>query len=238
MCQEVDVSGSTVNRLRHQLKFDFRPPKVRQKLNEAQIAYRMQFFKSILFSPLDLSSVFSLMSRVSHWADNRLLWTQRGETRRDDWWCLRNCREFTQGVMVWAAIGVRYRSPLIMIRNSINGPVYQKMLDGTNIFRQLHAEVRPFVGSCAEMESVRKENCYEPGTRICDQIAANVRQNPGPSHFKKSFWFYEIISFETRCSEMTIDFIWKGLKSDPGFLRGFAKLLPSICLTLLFSSFH
>jgi hypothetical protein len=32
-----------------------------------------------------------------------------------------------------------------MIQNSIDSPVYQEMLDGTNSFRHIHAEIRFFV---------------------------------------------------------------------------------------------
>lgn len=114
--------------------------------------------------------------------------------------------------MVQVAIGVRSGSPLIMIRNSIDVLVYRKMLDGAQIFGQLHVEGRPFIfqqdgapaiplerqcchqndrkvltGSSAEVQSGRREIRRDPRTRSCDQIGANVRQIPRPSPLNSRF---------------------------------------------------
>ena len=61
-----DVSSTTVWRERIKLGFEFKPPKIRQKLNDLQKERRLDFAYSMLNSELDLSKiVFSDESRFS-----------------------------------------------------------------------------------------------------------------------------------------------------------------------------
>lgn len=62
--KSIDVSASSVFRYRQSLNYDYRPPKIRLKLNPKQISFRKLFSHSLLASEIDTSTfVFSDESR-------------------------------------------------------------------------------------------------------------------------------------------------------------------------------
>ena len=90
------ISANSVQRIRKQLKFKFKPPKIRQKLTEDQIKKRYVFAHSMLGSEIDHNTIiFSDESRICLVPGNRYIWYQPGELTDDvfqetykvsDWW--------------------------------------------------------------------------------------------------------------------------------------------------------
>ena len=130
------ISPSTVNRARKVLEFKFLPPKSRQKLTDAQIENRERFAFSLLQSEIDFQSIiFSDESRICKGPDNRYIWYKRGET--DDS-CYAEYEKASWGVMVWAAIGVGYKSKLMICRKSVNSHEYRRVIHESEMVKELN----------------------------------------------------------------------------------------------------
>jgi transposase len=71
----VPISRATVNIIRKNLKFHYKPPKVRQHLNEKQKQKRENFAFTVLTSNEQITDIiFSDESRISLTPDNRMRW--------------------------------------------------------------------------------------------------------------------------------------------------------------------
>jgi transposase len=127
-----DISRSSVNVVRHNKHFHFGPPKRCQKLNANQILIRRQFVRDWseghLFEGLKaLPLVFSDESRFSLHSDNRWTWQGRGTYR---FHCMKQSEKFARfSIMVWGAIGLNFRSSLVICSGTIGTKEYIEFLN-------------------------------------------------------------------------------------------------------------
>ena len=135
------VSESTIRRARHELKFNFRSPKIRQALSDSQITKRYSFATNFLRCGATSDKlIFSDESRICLGPDNRYIWFQPGEVSDDVY------VEYTKaeiGIMVWGAIGKDFKSKLIICPKSVNSYEYQKIIKDSqivDILNQQHGE--------------------------------------------------------------------------------------------------
>ena len=130
------VSKTTVYDVRHALLYKFRPPKVRQVLTDIQIEKRNKFAHSVLDSNPDFRKfVFSDESRVCLGPDNRYCWYKRGET---DPTVFKEYQKTEIGVMVWAAIGYDYKSPLVFCPPNVDGKAYREIIKQSHMIETLN----------------------------------------------------------------------------------------------------
>ena len=122
----VSVSDTTILRTRAQLGFRFRPPKVKQALSACQKEARMTFCAWVVENRNSLPPiVFSDESRFCQEPDNRWRHIRRGQLDES---CFVTRKKFPKGIMVWGAISLDYRSPLIECSNSVNADEYQRIV--------------------------------------------------------------------------------------------------------------
>ena len=129
----IGVSTTTVWRQRKKLGFEFKPPIVRQSLNDHQNQFRVLFANSVLQSELDLTKiVFSDESRFALRPDNNLVWYRKGE--KDDQ-CFCEHEKFTASIMVYGAIGLDYKSKLVACSNGVGALEYREILEKSEMFK-------------------------------------------------------------------------------------------------------
>lgn len=129
------LSTTSVWRYRHQLHFNFKPPKQRQALSQAQKENRLIFGHSILNSELDLERiVFSDESRFCIAADNSWIWYRRGELSDN---VFKETEKYSQGIMMYGAIGLGYKSRLIICSSGVNAIEYHDIITRSGMFEVL-----------------------------------------------------------------------------------------------------
>lgn len=122
----IQVSDTTILRVRNELGFHYRPPKVKQLLTPAQKELRVAFCKYVLENKDSLPPiVFSDESRFSKGPDNRWRRIRRGQVSES---CFVQMEKFTKSVMVWGGISMSYRTPLVLCSNGVNAAEYQSIL--------------------------------------------------------------------------------------------------------------
>ena len=132
------VSVSSVRRARIALKFEFRPPKICQELTEDQIALRLEFCRWVLGNQEQLNNlIFSDESRFERCPDNGWRRIRRG-TWNDNCFCRQT--KFPQGVMVWGAVGVGFRTPLIQCSKGVGADEYIDIIERSNMIRECNAK--------------------------------------------------------------------------------------------------
>ena len=130
------VSKSSIQRYRHELKMNYRPPKLRPNLSIKQKDERYKFSQNFLKNDIDYSQfVFSDESKISFTSDNRYIWYIPGET--DDS-CYQDCDKVSPWIMVWGAIGYNYKSPLIICPKSVTADQYRKVITDSNMVLDLN----------------------------------------------------------------------------------------------------
>lgn len=123
----VRISRSTVASTRSNLGFKYRPPMTRQILTPEQIARRQEFCDAVNFGDeMTPNLVFSDESRFERFPDNTWRRIKRGAWNDT---CFVEKAKFNSGVMVWAAIGVGYKSPLIFCRGNVDSAEYCRILE-------------------------------------------------------------------------------------------------------------
>jgi hypothetical protein len=110
----LQISPSTVNSIRHALHFKFQSPRTRQLLSPLQKEKRIAFAKKQLIGDIDWcnSVIISDESRFALHDDSRRVWLKRGIHIEGTF---KSYEKFSKSIMVWAAIGKGWRSPLIII---------------------------------------------------------------------------------------------------------------------------
>ena len=130
-------STSTVWRARKQLFFNYKPPKHKQNLSENQKMTRCEFAYSLLDSNFDFSRIiFSDESRFCLTPDNKLRWIRRGDSTPN---CFEETEKFNVSVMVYGAIGIGYKSKLVLCSDGVDNLEYRKIIDESNMFNVLDA---------------------------------------------------------------------------------------------------
>ena len=130
-----NLSVSTVRRVRLELKYEYRPPKVRQELTQEQKAVRLQFCDWILRHPEEAPNiVFSDESRFELGRDCQWRRIKRGAWNSS---CFVERRKHPQGCMIWGAIGLKWRSELMKCSNSVNSAEYVSILEKSGLIPEL-----------------------------------------------------------------------------------------------------
>ena len=132
----IKVSRSTVNKIRHQIGFKWRPQKIIQALNENQIEKRIKFGNFILDNHISGSDIFfSDESRICLSNDSKCVWMKKNASNIESF--IEKVK-FPKGVMIWGCVGVDFKSKLIIIENAVNSFEYQNILEKSGIFNQLN----------------------------------------------------------------------------------------------------
>jgi transposase len=135
------ISRQTVNRVRHSMHFAYTTPRKRPQLSPANIQKRLAFCEKVLGIPnsIDWASdvVISDESRFGLFEDSRRMWILRGVYNPETF---RTCAKFAQSVMVWGAISLGYKSPLIFIKGTLNASRYEAMLRTNHILEDIKSK--------------------------------------------------------------------------------------------------
>lgn len=133
----IDISPTTINQIRNQLKFQYKQPRRRPFMTEQHIQTRLNFCNTQLQNNINWEDgvIFSDESRFCLRDDSRRIWIKRG-VYNDATFI--NEKKYDIGLMVWGAIGVGWRSPLILVKGRLNSDGYISMLENFEIFQSLN----------------------------------------------------------------------------------------------------
>ena len=133
----ITMSRQTIDEILHLLRFEFKPPKQRQKLTCIHIENRMRFaFSMVANDLLDFDIIFSDESRFALNSDRKWVWRRRGDV--DDS-VFADKVKFPVSCMVWGAIGRNFRSRLFFCDNSVDSPEYVHILKASRLFDEADA---------------------------------------------------------------------------------------------------
>ena len=131
-----NVSASTICRVRNEMKYLYRPAKVRQELTPVQKSIRLQFCDWVLRHAHELSNlVFSDESRFERGPDNKWRRIKRGCWSDS---CFIEKRKFPTGVMVWGAIGEGFRSRLMRCSKGVGTSEYTEIVAESGLISGLN----------------------------------------------------------------------------------------------------
>lgn len=165
----IEISPTTVYRLRKSLQFNYKPPKIKQFLTQNQIEYRKLFARSILSNQINTNLfIFSDESRFCFTNDGGWKWYRKDEIN-DDVFCKK--AKFSEGIMVFGAIGYKFKSKLVICENNINDVEYRKIIEESNLVEDL-------------------DNKYEPGNYFFMQDGA-----PAHKSFLSSLYLKKRLTF-------------------------------------------
>lgn len=132
----IQISATTVWRRRKALGFEYKPPKVRQKLNLKQIEDRIDFAHSLLNANWNFDNlIFSDESRFCLTPDNACIWYRKGEK---DCNIFTDKEKFKESIMVYAAIGKGYKSKLVFCESNIDAMEYRSIIEQSNMEKELN----------------------------------------------------------------------------------------------------
>lgn len=136
----IDLSIGSINMAIHQMRFLYKPPKVKQLLTEVQKQRRLTFAYSMLLSSgrqeIDLKKIiFSDESRFCKGPDNRYLWRKYGESS-DDLFQVKE--KFPDSIMVFGAIGFGYKSPLVIVSGTEDTGEYIRILEQCGVVKSMN----------------------------------------------------------------------------------------------------
>lgn len=136
-----DVSSTSVYRYKTELlKFDYRPPKIRQNLDQKQIEYRKLFSLSMLQSGINLNTIiFSDESRFCQNSDKAYIWMKRGEMSDDVYFD--KSKFDLNSIMVYGAIGLNFKSKLVFCENNIDEIEYRKNFTNSGMCEKLDKDL-------------------------------------------------------------------------------------------------
>jgi transposase len=136
------IGRASVNKIRHDTAFYFKPPKKVQALTDEQIENRCQFlidWDGPMFAPFRrLQFVFSDESRFCRQSDRtRWVWRRRGDYGPKIFAPTDKFPKFS--IMVWGAIGVNFKSELLIVEGNIDSEKYISMLKESRFFDEADA---------------------------------------------------------------------------------------------------
>lgn len=123
----VNISSSTINRLRGEIGFNFLPPLSEPKLSELQKQKRMNFCYTILLHRDDLPFIgFSDESRFCLGKDNRWVWRNRGQYNLET---VVSHSKFAPSIMIWGLFGRGYKPDVFIFDETEKSENYCSMLE-------------------------------------------------------------------------------------------------------------
>jgi transposase len=143
LCREIDlmlhvrISRRLVDEIREALKFNYGNPRSMPMLTPDQERKRREFCQAALDGTIDWAKevVISDESRFGLYDDSRRMWIQRGVYLPQTF---KKIPKHSPSVMVWAAIGLGYKSPLIFIEGTLDASTYRTMLAHYGIIESVH----------------------------------------------------------------------------------------------------
>lgn len=130
------LSRPTITRRRRELRYEYRPPKVIQNLSPEQRAIRVEFCRFVLERREEYRViVFSDESRFARGPDNGWRRIKRGVYNET---CFVEKEKFTQGVMVWGAIALGYRTNLMLCSGHVDSLEYRKVMQESNFIDDMN----------------------------------------------------------------------------------------------------
>ena len=131
------LSHGSVQKILHQLRFAWKPPKVRQSLKPFQIHDRLRFaFTMVDRSIYQMPILFSDESRFALTSDGKWIWRRRGDYDES---VFSDRTKFPVSVMVWGAIGPDFKSNLVFCDNSVTQSEYIDILKRSRLFEEADA---------------------------------------------------------------------------------------------------
>lgn len=137
----IEISPKTANNYRKKLNYNYQLPKIRQALSENQIKLRYLFSNSVLGNNIDLNRiVFSDECRFCLTNDGLMRWYRKGEDTSDTY---DEKEKYNTGIMVYGAIGLNYKSDLVICEDSINEIGYRRLIIESNMIDVLNVIYEP-----------------------------------------------------------------------------------------------
>lgn len=133
--ENIKISPTTVNEYRKKLDFNNKYLKIRQELTEKQKETRYLFSNSVLANKIDLKKIiFSDESRFCLQNDGNMRWIKKGENENS---FFVEKKKYNQGIIVYGAIGIDYKSDLVICENSIDDIEYRNIIERSNMVKSL-----------------------------------------------------------------------------------------------------
>jgi hypothetical protein len=118
----IAIARTTINRLRHLARFDFLPPTWCQIVIERQRRQRTEFAHDFLRGKLPLQNLFFCDEfRFCMGPENYWIWRRRGEY--EEGICAETDKFSKISIHVWGAIGVGFKSSLIIFEQNVNSAI-------------------------------------------------------------------------------------------------------------------
>lgn len=135
----VVISHDTVRRVRQSHGFRFRPRMVVQDLTESQKSQRLEFCQWMLNrDDIDFSKiVFSDESRFCKGPDNSWVYVRRGQWNES---VMSKKTKYSSGIMCFGAIGLGFKSDLVVCRRSVDSQEYTKNLEESRVIQAMDSE--------------------------------------------------------------------------------------------------
>jgi transposase len=134
----VTITPRSITGMRAKLKFKYQPPRHVQLLTDSHIAQRVDFCRKYLEMPDSLPLIhFSDESRIVLGDDKRWVWYRRGENNPS---ANVSSAKFPPSLMVFAVIGIGYKSRLLLVDGTINTEKYIENLEALGFIQDLNAK--------------------------------------------------------------------------------------------------
>jgi transposase len=133
----IEISHDTITRIRHKLNFKYQPPRHIHALNDVQIRSRIDFCQKMLqMRPESLGLIyFSDESRIVLGSDRQWVWYRRGEENES---ANVATGKFPPSLMIFAVVGIGYKSKLLLVDGSIDTDKYIENLNELNFIEDLN----------------------------------------------------------------------------------------------------
>ena len=129
------ISAGTISKIRGDLAFRYKPPKIRQELTAEQKNRRIKFAISALRSEFDLSNIiFSDEVRVCLGPDNKLLWRRYGQDSEN---IFEDSAKFPPSVLLFGSIGKNYKGRIIFVKGTVDSEKYVQILKESHVIADI-----------------------------------------------------------------------------------------------------
>jgi transposase len=137
----VQLAKSTIVTARNKMGFHFQPPRHSQVLEPRHKEERREFCDRQLSQPQYLPTIhFSDESRFVLGDDKRWIWYRRGEENDS---AFHHKQKFPPALMIFAVIGVDYKSRLLFVHGNINADKYIENLEALGFIEELDQKHGP-----------------------------------------------------------------------------------------------